>query len=70
MALPAVVRAQLLLIFFYGKTRKLQLLILVEPQQSESCSSDYHLLTLVCHLLILSLAVIFLWSNATNSITK
>ncbi|XP_074578220.1 reticulon-like protein B2 [Curcuma longa] len=31
---------------------------------------EYHLLTLVCHLLILSLALIFLWSKATHLITK
>ncbi|KAJ6850846.1 reticulon-like protein B4 [Iris pallida] len=31
---------------------------------------EYHLLTLVCHCLILSLAVLFLWSNATTFIKK
>jgi len=31
---------------------------------------EYHLLTLVCHCLILSLAVLYLWSNATNLINK
>ncbi|KAF6154549.1 hypothetical protein GIB67_027822 [Kingdonia uniflora] len=31
---------------------------------------EYHLLTLVCHLLILSLAVLFLWSNASSFINK
>ncbi|PWA93848.1 reticulon [Artemisia annua] len=31
---------------------------------------DYHLLTLVCHSLILSLAVLFLWSNASTFINK
>ncbi|KAI0491872.1 hypothetical protein KFK09_026133 [Dendrobium nobile] len=31
---------------------------------------EYHLLTLVCHSLILSLAVLFLWSNATTFINK
>ncbi|WOL20510.1 reticulon-like protein B1 [Canna indica] len=31
---------------------------------------EYHLLTLLCHFLILSLAVIFLWSNASNFINK
>lgn len=30
----------------------------------------YHLLTLVCHSLILSLAILFLWSNATIFINK
>ncbi|KAG6494000.1 hypothetical protein ZIOFF_049013 [Zingiber officinale] len=31
---------------------------------------EYHLLTLVCHSLIFALAIIFLWSNATNLINK
>uniref|UniRef100_A0A0E0JNQ1 Reticulon-like protein n=1 Tax=Oryza punctata TaxID=4537 RepID=A0A0E0JNQ1_ORYPU len=31
---------------------------------------EYHLLTLVCHCLILSLAVLFLWSNASTFIHK
>ncbi|XAR63016.1 hypothetical protein NMG60_11022799 [Bertholletia excelsa] len=31
---------------------------------------DYHLLTLVCHVLIVSLAILFLWSNATIFINK
>ncbi|XP_059640527.1 reticulon-like protein B2 [Cornus florida] len=31
---------------------------------------EYHLLTLVCHCLILALAVLFLWSNATTFINK
>ncbi|KAE8710801.1 Reticulon-like protein B4 [Hibiscus syriacus] len=31
---------------------------------------EYHLLTLVCHLLILALALLFLWSNATSFILK
>ncbi|XWS61255.1 hypothetical protein CRYUN_Cryun07bG0110200 [Craigia yunnanensis] len=31
---------------------------------------EYHLLTLVCHILILSLAILFLWSNASNFINK
>ncbi|ONK79204.1 uncharacterized protein A4U43_C01F3980 [Asparagus officinalis] len=31
---------------------------------------EYHLLSLVCHCLILSLAVLFLWSNATTFINK
>ncbi|XVF10502.1 hypothetical protein REPUB_Repub07fG0188500 [Reevesia pubescens] len=31
---------------------------------------EYHLLTLVCHLLILALAILFLWSNATTFINK
>lgn len=31
---------------------------------------EYHLLTLVCHILILVLAVLFLWSNATTFINK
>ncbi|THU72056.1 hypothetical protein C4D60_Mb04t08070 [Musa balbisiana] len=31
---------------------------------------EYHLITLVCHGLILSLAIIFLWSNATTFISK
>ncbi|XP_031503996.1 reticulon-like protein B1 [Nymphaea colorata] len=30
----------------------------------------YHLLTLVCHFLILVLAILFLWSNATSFINK
>ncbi|KAK8584187.1 hypothetical protein V6N13_109579 [Hibiscus sabdariffa] len=31
---------------------------------------EYHLLTLVCHLLILALALLFLWSNASTFIHK
>jgi hypothetical protein len=31
---------------------------------------DYHLLTLVCHILILALAGLFLWSNASTFINK
>ncbi|XP_008810936.1 reticulon-like protein B5 [Phoenix dactylifera] len=31
---------------------------------------EYHLLTLVCHCLILSLAILFLWSNASTFINK
>ncbi|XP_016467445.1 reticulon-like protein B5 [Nicotiana tabacum] len=31
---------------------------------------EYHLLTLICHILIISLAVLFLWSNATTFINK
>ncbi|GFP91338.1 reticulon-like protein b2 [Phtheirospermum japonicum] len=31
---------------------------------------EYHLLTLVCHILILGLAIIFLWSNASAFINK
>jgi hypothetical protein len=31
---------------------------------------EYHLLTLVCHIMILVLAVLFLWSNATTFINK
>ncbi|KAH0687203.1 hypothetical protein KY284_017756 [Solanum tuberosum] len=31
---------------------------------------QYHLLTLVCNILILSLAVLFLWSNASTFINK
>ncbi|KAG8382187.1 hypothetical protein BUALT_Bualt05G0050700 [Buddleja alternifolia] len=31
---------------------------------------EYHLLTLVCHGLILVLAILFLWSNATTFIKK
>ncbi|MFS7997959.1 hypothetical protein Hanom_Chr12g01148091 [Helianthus anomalus] len=31
---------------------------------------EYHLLTLVCHTLILALVVLFLWSNATSFISK
>ncbi|KAI6707146.1 hypothetical protein NL676_010108 [Syzygium grande] len=31
---------------------------------------EYHLLTLVCHVLILGLAILFLWSNATTFIHK
>lgn len=31
---------------------------------------EYHLLTLVCHCLILSLTLLFLWSNATTFINK
>ncbi|CAK7324828.1 unnamed protein product [Dovyalis caffra] len=30
----------------------------------------YHLITLVCHLSIFSLAVLFLWSNASNFLNK
>ncbi|KAH9614723.1 hypothetical protein KSS87_018924 [Heliosperma pusillum] len=30
----------------------------------------YHLLTLICHLLILTLSVLFLWSNASTFINK
>lgn len=33
-------------------------------------SIEYHLLTLVCHISILSLAVLFLWSNAHTFINK
>ncbi|KAI4370265.1 hypothetical protein MLD38_018632 [Melastoma candidum] len=32
--------------------------------------AEYHLLTLVCHILILALAVLFLWSNANAFINK
>ncbi|XAR54008.1 hypothetical protein NMG60_11028984 [Bertholletia excelsa] len=31
---------------------------------------EYHLLALVCHVLILSLAILFLWSSATTFINK
>ncbi|GMH08941.1 hypothetical protein Nepgr_010781 [Nepenthes gracilis] len=31
---------------------------------------EYHLLTLVCHILIFSLVILFLWSNATTFIKK
>ncbi|KAH9677484.1 reticulon-like protein [Citrus sinensis] len=31
---------------------------------------EYHLITLVCHISILSLAVLFLWSNASTFINK
>lgn len=31
---------------------------------------EYHLLTLVCHSLILTLAILFLWSNASAFINK
>ncbi|KAE8662158.1 Reticulon-like protein B2 [Hibiscus syriacus] len=31
---------------------------------------DYHLITLICHILILSLSVLFLWSNASNFINN
>ncbi|KAL5540299.1 hypothetical protein UlMin_024427 [Ulmus minor] len=31
---------------------------------------EYHLITLVCHILILSLALLFLWSNASTFINK
>lgn len=31
---------------------------------------EYHLLAFVCHLLILGLAIIFLWSNASSFINK
>ncbi|KAI5647182.1 hypothetical protein M9H77_33187 [Catharanthus roseus] len=31
---------------------------------------EYHLLTLICHIMILVLAVLFLWSNATTFINK
>ncbi|KAL7108330.1 hypothetical protein ACP275_06G105500 [Erythranthe tilingii] len=31
---------------------------------------EYHLLSLVCHMLILGLAIIFLWSNASSFINK
>ncbi|XP_021909232.1 reticulon-like protein B1 [Carica papaya] len=31
---------------------------------------EYHLITLVCHILILSLAMFFLWSNASTFINK
>ncbi|KAJ6334586.1 hypothetical protein OIU78_011460 [Salix suchowensis] len=31
---------------------------------------EYHLLTLVCHILILSVALLFLWSNAHTFINK
>lgn len=31
---------------------------------------EYHLITLVCHILILALAVIFLWANGSTFITK
>ncbi|XP_057774277.1 reticulon-like protein B2 isoform X2 [Salvia miltiorrhiza] len=31
---------------------------------------EYHLLSLVCHILILGLAIVFLWSNASSFINK
>jgi len=31
---------------------------------------EYHLLTLLCHVMIVALAVLFLWSNATMFIHK
>ncbi|KAL1565533.1 Reticulon-like protein B2 [Salvia divinorum] len=31
---------------------------------------EYHLLALVCHILILGLAIVFLWSNASSFINK
>ncbi|XP_062149672.1 reticulon-like protein B2 [Alnus glutinosa] len=31
---------------------------------------EYHLVTLVCHILIVSLAILFLWSNACTFINK
>ncbi|XP_006654676.1 reticulon-like protein B1 [Oryza brachyantha] len=31
---------------------------------------DYHLLTLLCHCVILTLAILFLWSNASTFINK
>jgi hypothetical protein len=31
---------------------------------------EYHFITLVCHILILSLALLFLWSNASTFINK
>lgn len=31
---------------------------------------EYHLLTAVCHGLILALAILFLWSNASSFINK
>ncbi|CAN4108336.1 unnamed protein product [Withania somnifera] len=31
---------------------------------------EYHLLTLICYILIITLAVLFLWSNATTLINK
>ncbi|KAK8981600.1 hypothetical protein V6N11_028010 [Hibiscus sabdariffa] len=31
---------------------------------------DYHLITLICHILILSLSILFLWSNASNFINN
>jgi membrane glycosyltransferase len=31
---------------------------------------DYHLLTLLCHCIILTLAMLFLWSNASTFINK
>ncbi|KAI4340901.1 hypothetical protein MLD38_025695 [Melastoma candidum] len=31
---------------------------------------EYHLITLVCHMLILALAVLFLWSNASTFVNK
>ncbi|KAK9143887.1 hypothetical protein Syun_013287 [Stephania yunnanensis] len=31
---------------------------------------EYHLLTLACHILILTLAILFLWSNASTFINK
>jgi len=31
---------------------------------------EYHLLTLVCHILIFTLAILFLWANASTFINK
>ncbi|KAH1075396.1 hypothetical protein J1N35_027724 [Gossypium stocksii] len=31
---------------------------------------DYHLITMICHLMILALSVLFLWSNASNFINN
>ncbi|KAF7828207.1 reticulon-like protein B2 [Senna tora] len=31
---------------------------------------EYHLLTLICHILIFALAILFLWSNASTFINK
>lgn len=31
---------------------------------------EYHLLTLICHILIFSLAILFLWANASTFINK
>ena len=31
---------------------------------------EYHLLTLICHLLILTITVLFLWSKASSFINK
>lgn len=31
---------------------------------------EYHLLTLICHILIFTLAVLFLWANASTFINK